>query len=300
MEPVLVLVGFLGAGKTSLLKYLTQRYVEWGWQPYVILNDYEDANLDAGQLDLAPNSVQALSGSCICCTGIHQLRECVNAVPRRERGVTLIEANGTSDACALMGFLGVGLKDRFQPPVQISVVDVPNWQKRGEHNELEANQIQVSSLVVLSHLDVVESARLVEARQSIERINPCALIVTKEELEVTLLKQLVPNENSPQEFEHEKTHWASCSVDLPRFPNLSCIKKLCGSIDKSVLRVKGCVKVGDGEGYTYFERHPDGRVYVRAYRGTPVTGAKVLIVGPNSDPQQLKELVAISCDSEPS
>ena len=159
MEAIVGIVGFLGAGKTTLLKQLIDSLLQADWKPYVVLNDYENAHLDAQQLseDLLPEWVRPLHGSCICCSGIGELRELVNRIPERDRGVTLIEANGTTDACELMGFLGVGLKERFLPPVQISVVDVKNWQLRGYHNELEANQIQVSSLVVLTHLENVSA-----------------------------------------------------------------------------------------------------------------------------------------------
>jgi len=50
MEPIIAIVGFLGAGKTTLLKHLTNSFISVGWNPYVILNDYENAFLDAQQL----------------------------------------------------------------------------------------------------------------------------------------------------------------------------------------------------------------------------------------------------------
>jgi G3E family GTPase len=145
MEAIITIVGFLGAGKTTLLKHLVSSYVDNSWRPFLILNDYENAYLDAQQFvdQVESNNVWPLNGSCICCSGINELRDNVNRIPEREKGITLIEANGTSDACALMGFLGVGLDQRFLPPIQVSVVDVRNWQKRGEYNDLEANQIQV-------------------------------------------------------------------------------------------------------------------------------------------------------------
>ena len=46
-EPIITIVGFLGAGKTTLLKHLVEVFVREHWQPYVILNDYMDAHLDA-------------------------------------------------------------------------------------------------------------------------------------------------------------------------------------------------------------------------------------------------------------
>ena len=221
MEAIITVVGFLGAGKTTLLKHLIERFSDNGWNPFVILNDYENANMDAMQFakQVELNSIKPLSGSCICCSGIVELRNTVNRIPKRVKGVTLIEANGTSDACSLMEFLGVGINDNFLPPVQISVVDVKNWQKRGEHNELEANQIQVSSLMVLTHLEKVTKTRKNEVISELKKINPIAEIVTMESLDFLALPELFPTDNTAQKLDHQKTHWSSCSIDLPTLPN---------------------------------------------------------------------------------
>jgi G3E family GTPase len=293
MESIIVIVGFLGAGKTTLLKQLIQSFADAAWEPFVILNDYANANLDSEQLadNVSPSWVRALNGSCICCDGINELRESVNSIPFRERGVTLIEANGTSDACRLMGFLGVGLDERFTPPIQVSVVDVKNWQQRGLNNELEANQVQISSLIILTHLDKVSEERVAEVKDELKKINPFASIVDQSDIDALLLPNLKASESSAIELDHDKTHWASCSIDLPSLPNLRCLKLICDSIPDSVLRVKGCTKVGKATGYTYFERCPDGEVYVRPYRGIPSTGPKLVTVGPGSNPAFLEKLL---------
>ena len=73
MELIIVIVGFLGAGKTTLLKRLTKEYLGKSWDPYIILNDYQNASMDSQQFlsFLSPSQVNALSGSCICCSGIN-------------------------------------------------------------------------------------------------------------------------------------------------------------------------------------------------------------------------------------
>lgn len=293
MEAIITVVGFLGAGKTTLLKHLVTRYIDEGWDPYVVLNDYENAHLDARQFmeQLEPKNMMPLNGSCICCSGINELRYYVNTVPEREKGITLIEANGTSDACSLMGFLGVGLNERFLPPIQVSVVDVKNWQQRGEHNELEANQVQVSSLLVLTHTDEVSADRYAFVLEDLHRFNPLAKVVSMEELDVALLPQLAPSENEAQKLEHHKAHWASCSVDLPQLPNSQCIHDICQALPQSLLRVKGCVQVGDESQFTYFERTPDGTVGIRPFYGIPDTGSKLLTVGPGSNPDLLEKII---------
>ncbi|SEL09287.1 GTPase, G3E family [Aquimarina amphilecti] len=293
MEAIITVVGFLGAGKTTLLKYLMTNYINKGWNPFIILNDYENANLDAQQFidQIEPKQIRALSGSCICCSGINELRDQVNRIPERTNGITLIEANGTSDACSLMSFLGVGLNDRFLPPIQISVVDLKNWQKRGEHNELEANQIQVSSLIVLTHTENIPSNRLTLVIKELNKLNPLAETMRMEEIDIYLIPKLSPSKNKAQKFEHLKSHWSSCSVDLPKLPNSNCIYDICSTLPKTILRVKGCTRIGNEEEYTYFERTPDGKVSIRPFNGLPITGAKLLTIGPGSDPKLLEKAI---------
>ncbi|RJE77430.1 cobalamin biosynthesis protein CobW [Pseudoalteromonas sp. MSK9-3] len=284
MEAIVVIVGFLGAGKTTLLKKLVNNAVEKQWQPFVVLNDYENAQLDTDQLsdDIDPQYLKALSGSCICCSGITELREAVNRIPKREKGITLIEANGTTDACSLMGFLGVGINERFLPPIQISVVDVKNWQLRAEHNELEANQVQVSSLIVLTHENSVDKSRINDVKAQLSSLNPSANIISSDALDLEQLPEVTPSQNQAEHLEHHKAHWASSSIDLPPLPSYAAIKELCNALPNSILRVKGCTIIGSEPHYTYFERCPDGEIYVRRYNGEPTTGAKLLTVGPGS------------------
>ncbi|MEM7109321.1 MAG: GTP-binding protein [Bacteroidota bacterium] len=300
MEAIITVVGFLGAGKTTLLKHLVTNYLAQGWDPYIILNDYENAYLDVRQFleQMESRYVIPLNGSCICCSGINELRDFVNRIPERLNGVTLIEANGTSDSCSLMGFLGVGLDERFLPPVQVSVVDVKNWQKRGEHNELEANQIQVSSLIVLTHVGETSADRQALVIKDLQKLNPLAEIIKMNDIDVSLLPKLSPSKNKAQKLDHLKAHWSSCSADLPNLPHRDYIFDICQRLPKSILRVKGCTRIGKEEQYTYFERTPDGEVYIKVFYGEPTTGSKLLTVGPGSEFSLLERAIEGSLDKD--
>ena len=292
-EAIITIVGFLGAGKTTLLKKLTSEYIKANYKPYVVLNDYENANLDAQQLTeyLGPEFIKPLNGSCICCSGIGELRDLVNRIPEREKGITIIEANGTSDACSLMGFLGVGIDKRFHPPVQVSVVDIKNWQKRAENNELEANQIQVSSLIILTHLDDVSNEEKSLVIKSIKKLNSIATIKSIDTLDISNLKMLSPLNVEPKKMDHHKAHWSSCSVELLSLPSLDTIEIICDKISNTILRVKGVTKIEGDEHFTYFERTPDGSVMVRRFNGIPITGPMLVTIGPGSDPLRLKKII---------
>ena len=292
-EAIITIVGFLGAGKTTLLKKILSQYIKESYAPYVVLNDYQNANLDAQQLTsiLGPEFIKPLNGSCICCSGIGELRDLVNRIPEREKGITIIEANGTSDACSLMGFLGVGIDKRFLPPVQVSVVDVNNWQKRGENNELEANQIQVSSLIVLTHLEGVSDKKKSLVIKSLKNLNPIATIKSIDKLDIYNLKMLSPLDVAPKKMDHQKSHWSSCSVELPSLPSLDSIEMICNQIPTTILRVKGVTKIEGDEHFTYFERTPNGSIMGRKYNGVPITGPMLVTIGPGSDPLVLEDVI---------
>ena len=290
-EPIICIVGFLGSGKTTLLKQITDASVNADLDPYIVLNDYENAYLDLQQFKecVSDNQLKALHGSCICCSGLTQLRSYVNRIPERENGITLIEANGTSDACSLMESLGVGINERFLPPVQISVVDAKNWQQRGAHNELEFNQIQVSSLLVLTYLDQVSASRKAEVIASLKKANPQALIVDKKDFSLDLLQALLPNKREYLKMEHQKAHWSSASVDMPTLTDSKQIEEICNTVPNSILRLKGCCQIKGNSGYLYFERTPDGSVYSRPFNGEPSTGPKILTIGPGSSIELLQK-----------
>ena len=293
MEAIITVVGFLGSGKTTLLRHLINSYVNKGYNPFVVLNDYENANLEAQQFldQLDSKQVRALSGSCICCSGINELREFVNRIPQRANGITLIEANGTSDACSLMSFLGVGLNERFLPPIQISVVDVKNWQTRDDNNDLEVNQIQVSSLIVLTHIENISEQRKNFVIKELNKFNPTAEILNMNEIDVTLLPKLLPSKNKFQKFDHLKAHWSSCSIDLPNLPNTSYIYDICNALPMTIMRIKGCTQIGNKKEFIYFERTPNGKVSIRPFNGVPITGSKLLTIGPGSEPSLLKKVI---------
>ena len=166
-----------------------------------------------------------------------------------------------------------------------------NWQQRGEHNALEANQIQVSSVLILTHLKNVHSNRKAQVIRELKKLNPSAKVLNMNRLGALLLPELVPSKNRAQKFEHQKAHWASCSVDLPDIPNTASIHAICAALPKSILRVKGCTRIQGDLNFTYFERTPSGEVHIRPFNGIPITGSKLLSIGPGSTPALLENAI---------
>jgi len=74
-------------------------------------------------------------------------------------------------------------------------------------------------------------------------------------------------------------------------PNSKCIQTICNALPNSILRVKGCAKIENENNYIYFERTPDGKVHVRPFNGVPITGTKLLTIGPGSEHAVLEKAI---------
>lgn len=86
--------------------------------------------------------------------------------------IVLIKVNKTIDVCILLEFLDVGLKQQFFPPIQVSFIDFRYWKRRGSDNELESNQVRVSSLIILNHTENISKEKLIELNTDIKKLIP--------------------------------------------------------------------------------------------------------------------------------
>lgn len=95
--PVLLVTGFLGAGKTSAINTLL--HSDHGQRVAAIVNDFGAINIDAEILDGAADAIVGLKNGCICCSLqgdlLRTLRLVLDHDPRPERIV--IEASGAAD-----------------------------------------------------------------------------------------------------------------------------------------------------------------------------------------------------------
>jgi len=176
MTPLVLITGFLGSGKTSLLRQLLPELKRAGVQPHVILNDYANADLDSSTLrDLVPD-ITPITGSCVCCNSMDDLILTLDELTLGERDVVLVEANGTTDPLPLIEvFLLTRLRHRYPCLLQINLIDAKRWQKHGAENELERMQARTASHLMFTWLDAAAKERQLNVRTEVKKINPRAV-----------------------------------------------------------------------------------------------------------------------------
>ena len=96
-KPLLFITGFLGAGKTTLLRGLLDELKALNRTADVILNDFENAEIDASTLQGEATSIFPIAASCACCGSLEDLVKLCLAAQSSESDIMLIELNGTAD-----------------------------------------------------------------------------------------------------------------------------------------------------------------------------------------------------------
>ena len=139
MTPIILFTGFLGAGKTTFIRDLIPALIASGHEPYVILNDYQNARVDALALQQVVRRVIPISGNCICCGSRDELFNSLETAPLNRQSVMLVEANGTADAIQLIQLISSDLRAvNYALPWQLSLIDSKRWQKRHFHNKFRS------------------------------------------------------------------------------------------------------------------------------------------------------------------
>ena len=309
MIPLVLITGFLGSGKTTLVRQLAPLLRNNNVELHYILNDYGDASIDAETLRDQVASLADITGSCVCCEGIDIMLSTLAQLKPKGRAVIVIEANGTSDVPSLLEMLVMSRSTRHcLPPVQVAVVDAQLWQERDWMNDLELEQVQAASLVVFTHQDLVSEQRLSEVHTQFQRQNASAQALGAEELaaRLTMQARLAAVSTPPPsrghtlfELESKHTHdhdhishrFSAVELTLkPRVDRLDLIHCLA-TLPATILRAKGIVCFeDDDEGFSLVQR-ADPRCDVsllRMSRLKPAASMMVLI-GAALDAQALHQ-----------
>lgn len=313
MTPLVLAVGFLGSGKTTFLKNLMPALAVEALVPELIINDYQNARIDAEQFRDLVAEVKALSGDCVCCGSRDELLEALRDFKHESGKVMIIETNGTTDSVQLIEALALdpSLK-KFSPPIQLSVIDGKRWQRRFWHNALEREQARTASHIHISRGDSVPAERMEAVLDSLRecgvrgtRTDPVSFAKNLSRVSATAGKDHTHEHaagcacehhtHTPSAHDHEAYHFASCEIPLPTVLERKAFDALMADLPEEVLRAKGLVVFDDAPGeYFVFQKvgSDDETRLFPVGREPRVKTPLLLLIGPSLPVEALRERVA--------
>ena len=179
--------GFLGAGKTTLIKKLIKEAFQ-GEKIVLIENEFGEIGIDGGFMREAGIQVNELNSGCICCSLVGDFREALKKVvetyhPDR----ILIEPSGVgklSDVTRAVEGVGETLPVSLNSFVTVADVNKVKMYMKN-FGEFYDDQISHASCIILSRTGSADEKKIAAAVALIQEKNPTATIVTTDWNELT-------------------------------------------------------------------------------------------------------------------
>ena len=182
MTKIDIISGFLGAGKTTLIKKLLQDALK-GQQVVLIENEFGEIGIDGGFLKDAGIEIREMNSGCICCSLVGDfgtaLKEVIDTYhPDR----IVIEPSGVgklSDVISAVENLNMGGEVVLNSAV--TVVDVLKCKMYLKNfGEFFENQVEAAGTIILSRTDMDKATpeKIEAAIELLKGLNPNATIIT--------------------------------------------------------------------------------------------------------------------------
>ncbi|WP_044914996.1 CobW family GTP-binding protein [Butyrivibrio sp. WCE2006] len=181
MTKIDIISGFLGAGKTTLIKKLLKEALA-GTKTVLIENEFGEIGIDGGFLKESGIDIREMNSGCICCSLVGDfgtsLKEVMDTYsPER----ILIEPSGVgklSDVMRAIQNVADG-EDELSMNSAVTVVDVSKAKIYIKNfGEFFTNQIENAGTILLTRTDKADSAKIEAAVELIRQHNPKATIIT--------------------------------------------------------------------------------------------------------------------------
>ncbi len=180
MTKIDVFSGFLGAGKTTLIKKLLKEALD-GSKTVLIENEFGEIGIDGGFLKESGIEIKEMNSGCICCSLVGDfgtsLKEVIETyAPER----ILIEPSGVGKLSdVLKAVENVAADLDVQVNSAVAVVDASKAKMYIKNfGEFFINQIEYAGTILLSRTDKVSAAKLEECVTMVREHNAKAVIIT--------------------------------------------------------------------------------------------------------------------------
>ena len=325
MTKIDIYSGFLGAGKTTLIKKMIQEAYK-GEQLGLIENEFGEIGIDGGFLQDAGINITEMNSGCICCSLVGDFGKALTQVIEQYHPDRIvIEPSGVGKLSDVVAAVQKVISDDVVLGYKVAVADagkVKIYMKN--FGEFYNNQIETADTIILSRTNAIPQAKLDAAVALLREHNDHAALVVApwDELTGAQLQEAMEGQSSLQkeleelehhhEHEHHHDHDEECccghhdhhhhhadevftswGVETAGKFTVEGIQKALEALDTgsygAVLRAKGIVACADG-GWIHFDYVPE-EANVRM--GSAAVIGKLCVIGSKLDEKAIAQLFGV-------
>jgi G3E family GTPase len=259
---VTVVTGFLGAGKTTLVRrFLT---TPEGRNTAVVINEFGAVGIDDALVRDTTDEVALLGNGCLCCTTRSDLQLTLRRlVMERARGDVpafervIIETSGLADPGPILQTFSTdkALGGEFLVEVVATVIDAATAFQTLEWSAEARKQIILADRLILSKTDLVEEGKVEQLAEKLRALNPRASVDHAIEGAIDPFCLIEPRDDVDHGFVAEADHSDGIAsfvlyVDRPVSWNVFArtMETLIALRGSDLLRVKGFLEVEGCQG----------------------------------------------------
>ena len=312
MTPLILVAGFLGAGKTTFLRRVLLDARAQNLNVAVIINEFGAVDVDGEILRDRAQNLASIAGGCACCGGQDDFIEAIETMSAGGFDAIIIEASGLADPLVLLETLAAPeLLKRAQTACIICVADASNWnQSAGALGPLLRRQLMLADTIVLNKIDLIGGAALTALKAKLAELNPRARLDACIEGEaafdwnLAIRAHLAPD--SPAKYRaaaptsmhaapdsaHANSH--TMWVALPHPLERAALERALSELDENIWRAKGFVRVRGQSDLQLVQLSggPDGnRARIAPFAapfGAPEPNLGLIFIGADFDGAQIK------------
>ena len=263
--PILLVTGFLGAGKTTIVNHLLANAD--GRRIAAVVNDFGAINIDAELITAAADGVVSLANGCICCSLEGDLLRTLAVLLRRDPSpdVIVIETSGVADPADIVRNLMDPLIFREAPLETVLCVVDATMQVAMLDDALLRSQIRAADVIALSKVDLVDAAGTTQMRDAIRAMRPSAILVDALHGEVPAALLFAPDVDrvpaprapGPKRPAAERFETMSWTSDRPL--SLARLQAAIGKLAPKLARAKGLFEAVEQPGRQFVFQFAGGR-----------------------------------------
>ena len=219
MTKIDIVSGFLGAGKTTLIRKLIEEAYK-GQKIVLIENEFGDIAIDGGFLQDAGVEITEMNSGCICCTLVGDFKTALEEVIEKyQPDRVIIEPSGVGKLSDVAKAVA-SVADHAEMGAKITVVDATKCKMYIRNfGEFFNDQVQYADVIALSRTSGIKEEKLMTAVQMLKELNADAQIVSTPwedltgeqfmaamEHRSTLAQELAEMASHEEEHEHHHHH----------------------------------------------------------------------------------------------